>query len=177
MRLPIPRFWGAGLCLVLLLLLLPASASAHATLVSSHPRSGTRLPEAPPALELRFSEAVEAEFTPLTVQDISGVRVDAGDARVHAEDRTLVTVSLKPLPPGVYTALYRVTSADAHPIQGTVVLSGRRRGPEQDGDISGISVRRSPNREHRAGRRTARHGLAGRPDWLPGAGLVAEFRD
>lgn len=109
------------LAVLVCLLGLTGRADAHAVLTGSNPPSGAQLEQAPAGVEVRFNEPVEAEFTPLQVQNRRGERVDAGDARVHPSDRSVVTVSLKPsLPPGFYTVIYRVTSLDGHPVQGTL---------------------------------------------------------
>lgn len=106
-----------------LVLIQPGVAAAHALLVESKPAHGAVLKQSPEFVELRFNEPVEAEFTPLTVRSRTGARVDAGDARVLPENRTVVRVGLKPLADGLYTVVYRVTSADGHPVQGTIAFA------------------------------------------------------
>lgn len=114
------RAWLMVLMVCLGWLLLPAAAEAHAVLVQSFPGQGQRLDKAPPWVELQFNEPVTAAFTPLAVRDTRGQKVDVGDAAVDPQDPTRLSVSLKELDPGLYTAIYRVTSLDGHPIEGTI---------------------------------------------------------
>lgn len=111
-----------AVCLLLAgaLLLHAGSVHAHAVLVGSFPVSGARLDEAPRSVRIWFSEQITAEFVPLIVRDSSGARVDAGDGQVDPLDPYAVTVGLNPLPTGFYTATYRITSADGHPVQGQI---------------------------------------------------------
>lgn len=104
----------------MLLLLLPGEAAAHAVLIESIPESGARLDRAPSLVLVRFNEPVQAEFTPLQVQDAAGNRIDNGNAKINPLDPTVVTVGLPPLSDGFYTATYRVTSADGHPVVGSI---------------------------------------------------------
>lgn len=118
-------------------LLLPfARAEGHAILTSSIPHNGAVLSESPTLVDIRFNEPVAAEFSPIQVRDIAGVRVDAGDAHIDPRDRRRLAAGLKPLGQGLYTITYRVTSLDGHPVQGTLVFSvGTATAPT--GDASG----------------------------------------
>ncbi|MFZ5827473.1 MAG: copper resistance protein CopC [Bacillota bacterium] len=117
------RHFFLWLLLVALLGLMPAAAEAHAVLVQSFPSHGQRLDKGPPWMEVRFNEPVSAAFTPLRVQNSRGERVDLGDSAVDPNDRTRLEVSLSPLPPGLYTATYRVTSLDGHPVEGVIAFT------------------------------------------------------
>ena len=44
----------------------------------------------------------------------AGRRVDGGDARIDAADKTVLHASLKPLAPGTYSVQWRVVSVDSH---------------------------------------------------------------
>lgn len=96
---------------------------AHAVLQASYPAHGQNLAEPPPWVELRFNEPVASLFTPLEVRDSRGQRVDAGDAAVDPNSPTVLAVSLRPLEPGLYSALYRVTSVDGHPVTGVIAFT------------------------------------------------------
>jgi copper transport protein len=93
-------------------------AAGHAGLVASVPADGAALALAPATIELRFSEAV----TPIRARLFAGsvplpltVPQTAGD---------LVTLALPAnLGKGVYTLSYRVTSADSHPVGGSIVFA------------------------------------------------------
>ncbi|MGW3966138.1 copper resistance CopC family protein [Amycolatopsis sp. NPDC005003] len=95
------------------------AAAAHSVLVSSSPASGASVAAGPAEAVLEFNEPVENRFTELAVLGPDGTsHWEAGpasvvDARVFAP--------LHPLgPAGTYTIRYRVTSADGHPVSGTV---------------------------------------------------------
>ena len=94
-------------------------ALAHARLLEADPSSGERLGQPPEQVRLRFSEPIEAEFTPVKVLDSQGNRVDRDDARVDPNDRRLLIADLEELPEGSYTVEWRVISADTHPVNGT----------------------------------------------------------
>ena len=100
-------------------LLVPAVASAHAVLESSEPGRGAALERSPEEVSVRFNEPVEAAFGGVRVYDREGERVDSGEAFRPQDRSDSIAVSLpSALPDGIYTATYRVVSADSHPISG-----------------------------------------------------------
>lgn len=102
--------WLAVLC---------APALAHARFVSAEPSRGAELQQAPDQVSVRFSEPVEAEFSPIEVSDAQGERVDQDNARVDPEDARVVVEDLSSdLSEGAYTVEWRVTSVDGHAIDG-----------------------------------------------------------
>lgn len=91
-------------------------ASAHATLVSTQPGEGARVPTAPTEVTLEFSEGVSLGAGYARVLDAEGERADTGAAAV---DSATLTVPLRDdLPDAGYLVTYRVVSADGHPIAG-----------------------------------------------------------
>jgi copper transport protein len=95
-----------------------APVSAHATLVSATPANGAMLTGAPEVVELVFSENVGTPAA-LAVLGADGNEVDGG--QVEVVDATLRrTYDPAAFAPGVYTVSYQVTSADGHPITGTL---------------------------------------------------------
>ena len=93
-----------------------APASAHATLTSTNPSEGARLPAAPRTVTLEFSEDVSADAGYVRVLSAEGERVDAGAATA---DGAVVTAPLRSdLTDASYVVTYRVVSLDAHPISG-----------------------------------------------------------
>jgi copper transport protein len=100
-------------------LALPSAASAHAMLERSQPSRGDQVRQAPERVVLRFDEPVEAAFGSVRVYDARGERVDSGPTG-HPDGRgDAVAVDLRSgLDDGVYTATYRVISADSHPATG-----------------------------------------------------------
>ncbi|MDQ2700278.1 MAG: copper resistance protein CopC/CopD, partial [Actinomycetota bacterium] len=108
----------------LLLLLLPGSAAGHAVLESSAPERGANLEQSPPEVSFSFNEPVEASFGAVRVFDTEGNQVQGGEILRPGGSSEAIGVALPPdLPDGVYTATYRVVSADAHPVSGGLVFT------------------------------------------------------
>lgn len=112
------RFLSAFAAL-LLLLCVSANAFAHASLVSTEPRDGSMVAQAPNKVELRFNEAV----TPAVIQLIDAEGRARDDATVHALNETIGITLPDGLPPGTQVISYRVISADGHPVAGSMVFS------------------------------------------------------
>ena len=97
-------------------------ALAHATLLSSEPKSKAVLSLSPPRIRLVFSEPVVAELSQIELLSAVGppVRLQvSGDPRdVHA----LVALPAL-LAPGAYRVVWRVVSADGHPVGGDFVFT------------------------------------------------------
>ncbi|MGK3207176.1 copper resistance CopC family protein [Amycolatopsis sp. MEPSY49] len=95
------------------------AAAAHSVLVSSSPAEGAAIATSPADAVLVFNEPVENRFTELAVLGPDGTsHWEAGPVSV-VDGR--VSVPLRPLGPvGAYAIRYRVTSADGHPVSGTV---------------------------------------------------------
>ena len=90
---------------------------AHAFLERASPPVGAEVPASPPVLRLRFTEPVEPLFSTVQATDAHGMRVDEGAAE-REEGGLVLSVKLKPLPPGVYAVEWHVTSVDTHKTQG-----------------------------------------------------------
>ncbi|WP_158220599.1 copper resistance protein CopC [Kineosporia sp. A_224] len=96
------------------------AASAHANLRLTEPVQGSRVETAPTAVTLRFSEGVGLSDRSVQVLDGNGRRVDTGPPSHPDGAGDVVTVRLQGgLSRGTYTVVYRVVSADSHPIAGT----------------------------------------------------------
>ena len=100
------------------LLLSCVPALAHARLIQGEPADGAILVESPDQVELRFSEPVDAEFSPLEVRNSEGERVDEDNARADPDDARVLIVDLEELTEGSYTVEWRVTSIDGHVVEG-----------------------------------------------------------
>jgi methionine-rich copper-binding protein CopC len=100
------------------LLLSCAPALAHARLVQEEPAEGAALAESPDRVELRFSEPVDAEFSPLEVHNSEGERVDEDNARIDPADARVLIVDLEELSEGSYTVEWRVTSIAGPVVEG-----------------------------------------------------------
>src|SRR5579883_3503526 len=64
-------------------------AHAHAFLDHASPAVGRTIAKAPPTVTIWFTQELEPAFSSIEVQDQSGTRVDAGDARVDPKDATI----------------------------------------------------------------------------------------
>jgi copper resistance protein C len=102
------------------------TARAHAFLDHASPSVGSRVPAAPAAVTMWFTQQLEPAFTTATVSDKSGNNVGSGSAQVDPKDPTELRVPLKPLPPGTYTVAWRALSIDTHATTGhfTFTVSG-----------------------------------------------------
>src|SRR6184192_1023182 len=105
------------------------AADAHSVLVSSTPAKDAAVVTSPAEAALVFNEPVENQFTELAVLGPDGTsHWEAGPASV-VDAR--VSAPLRPLgPAGVYTIRYRVTSADGHPVSGSVSFRLTVAGPD-----------------------------------------------
>jgi hypothetical protein len=113
------------------LLLSCVPALAHARLLQEEPDEGATLTESPDQVELRFSEPVDAEFSPLEVRDSDGNRVDKDDARIDSDDARVVLASLEELSEGIYEVQWRVTSIDGHVVEGRYEFAVTGAGDDQ----------------------------------------------
>jgi copper transport protein len=103
----------------------PPSASAHATLVRATPAPLARVVAAPSSVVLVFSESVQVlRPADVTVVDHAGHRARAGRPITDRQGGRLLTLPLRDrLRADSYTVRYRVISADAHELDGTVVFA------------------------------------------------------
>ena len=146
----------ALLCLSAAWLLLSCvPALAHARLLQEKPADGAALAESPDRVELRFSEPVDAEFSPLEVRDSEGERVDKDNARVDRDDARVLVVDLEELTEGSYTVEWRVTSIDGHVVDGRYEFAVTDVGEDQ------------PPRDAREGQKAEEH--AGHTEREPAA--------
>jgi copper resistance protein C len=109
-----------------LMVALPSTGLAHAFPDHAVPAVGSRVATAPDAVRIWFTEALEPAFSTMTVLNAQGDDVDRGDARVDARDPTLLSVSLKPLPPGTYKVVWRAVSRDTHRTEGDFTFTVAR---------------------------------------------------
>ena len=149
---PLGRFSYLAALLVLSaiwLLLLCAPALAHARLLETYPAEEAALAEPPEQVQLRFNEPIEAAFSPLKVSDQQGNRVDEDNARISSNDTRLLMVDFKEHPKGSYTVEWRVTSADAHPVNGaySFAVDGSAVGSEEDAGEPIEPIERSTKKE------------------------------
>ena len=102
------------LALAAVLLGAPA-AQAHNVLQSTDPAAGSTVPYIPETVSLTFNEPVLFVGTTIMVHTADDVMVNIGPPILV--DNTVSQAVTGELPAGEYTVIYRVTSADGHPIE------------------------------------------------------------
>jgi methionine-rich copper-binding protein CopC len=111
---------------ILAALIFTGTALAHARLMRSQPAKDARLTTTPATVELWFNELLDHGFNGIEVfaaaekKSKHRTNLTQGDALVDAADRTHLSVSLQPLPPGQYVIEYRVLSRDGHTAPGRI---------------------------------------------------------
>jgi len=95
----------------------------HATLLRSTPAAHSRLDSTPPAIRLVFSEQVVPELSQISVVDAAGANTVLKVANDPHDVHTLVGEVDGILPAGKYKVVWRVLSADGHPVGGNFDFS------------------------------------------------------
>jgi copper transport protein len=121
-------------------LVLPAVAGAHAALLRTSPSASVITNGSPPQVALTYSESIEPRFSIISVTDVNGKQVTSGSpARQPGAPQTLVE-PLQKLPPGWYLVIWRVISADGHPVRGAFTFAvGPSPGPAPQFVIPSLS--------------------------------------
>lgn len=95
---------------------------AHAGLKSSEPAASSVLEQAPKEIALNFGEAVEVSFGSIRLFDSNSQLIVLPTPKYGALDGAVdaktVRVEIPELEPGSYLVVWRVVSADSHPVQG-----------------------------------------------------------
>ena len=106
------------------ILVLPAVLYAHGVLRKSEPANGAMLRVAPRVIRLTFSEPPQLAFTRVELIGPDSQAVALSALRVASRDSTGVVVAdvLGPLRAGRYRITWQITSADGHPVRGTVAF-------------------------------------------------------
>ena len=111
----IPFRWGL---VAILFIAIQSQAWAHAFLDHAEPKVGSTVTGSPAVIRIWFTQELEPAFSTVEVQDAQGNEVDKKDTRLDDKDRTLLIVSVPPLPDGNYNVTWHVTSVDTHRTQG-----------------------------------------------------------
>ncbi|GAA1733941.1 copper resistance CopC family protein [Aeromicrobium alkaliterrae] len=102
-------------------LLLPLPASAHDALIESTPAAGAQVGAGDEgAVSFRFNNDVLATAAFIAVLDPQGADVSSADVVIAGDT---VSRTYTPSTAGTYTASYRVTSSDGHPIEGSITFT------------------------------------------------------
>jgi copper transport protein len=116
------RRLGALLAAMLLVAVLPESVSAHGALRRSEPAEGAHLTDAPRALRLTFTEAVELSFARLALSGPNGPVALGALALAPDSATVLVAPVAGGLVAGRYTIAWQVAGADGHPVRGQITF-------------------------------------------------------
>jgi copper transport protein len=112
------RRWALWFAIAVAACGVATSARAHAVLLDAQPADRAILADAPHEVRFRFNEVV----APTVVQILNaGGKPVAGAGPFSARDTTVI-LPLPALAPGTYVVSYRVTSADSHPVGGSIVF-------------------------------------------------------
>ena len=113
------RVFGAAIAsTVLALTFIPGIASAHAILETSSPAPSALLASSPKEIRLDFDEQVEATLGDIRIYDSEQREVSKSNTVRSASDASVVTAEIPTLKNGVYVVVWRVVSADGHPVTG-----------------------------------------------------------
>ncbi|MGI8689570.1 MAG: copper resistance CopC/CopD family protein [Thermomicrobiales bacterium] len=94
--------------------------SAHANLVRAEPGISASVTTAPTDLRLYFSETPEPRYSEVSVLNAERQRFDKGDLHPAPGDNGSLIVGLRDMPQGVYTVIWKTTSAvDGHTTGGS----------------------------------------------------------
>lgn len=102
-----------------LLAALPGLAWSHAHAEQMTPAPGASLTQAPEAVKMVFSEALEPAFSSIKVTDAQGHSVNQGDSRLAAGQLNVLVAPLQALASGTYTVVWHVVSRDGHGTEGS----------------------------------------------------------
>ncbi len=127
----------AFLAVAALLIGAPA-ASAHSVMTGSDPADGAELAEGPEQVSVSFNEVPQSQFATLNVVGPDGNLWSKGDPRIEGESVVVDVGELGPV--GDYTVAYRVTSADGHPVSGTVTFTLTQEGSGTPGEAADSSA-------------------------------------
>jgi copper transport protein len=88
------------------------------------PEPHTEIQQPPARVTLWFSEQIAPGFSAIQVLDAQGQRMDNDDSRVDQEEATTLTVTLQPMPHGLYTVAWKnVSMVDGHRVRGSFVFA------------------------------------------------------
>jgi copper transport protein len=112
------RDWLAALAFTLVCLLPAAPALAHSALIASEPADGATVEIAPRQFSLSFNEPVSPLVLNLVRPDGTSAPLD----HYAPKDATLV-IDAPQLTDGTHVLVWRVVSADGHPVSGSLIFS------------------------------------------------------
>ena len=118
------RRWCIALIAACFSVLFPAgSASAHAGLEESEPKPSSWLATSPTEVVLHFDEPVGVVFARIQILDQDGKEVFEVRPTRDENDHTTVRANIDKLGDGTWVVVWRIASADSHPVQGSFAFS------------------------------------------------------
>ena len=134
MMFPAARWFSRMVAFLLpVVLLLPVPANAHDALIESTPVEGAQVDwHEEAAVSFRFNNEILETAAFIAVLDPAGIEVSTADAVIAGDT---VSRAYMPTTAGTYTASYRVTSSDGHPIDGSITFVHEGR-PNADSSTS-----------------------------------------
>ena len=97
---------------------------AHANLVEASPAPNSTLDAAPSQVIIWFTEPIEPRLSEIRVLDAQGSRVDDGSPQFDANEPTVMSVGMAPVPNGTYTVAWKnVSTVDGHRVRGSYLFS------------------------------------------------------
>ncbi|MEJ6513123.1 MAG: copper resistance protein CopC [Acidimicrobiia bacterium] len=110
----------AFVVVALLTVLAPAQiASAHAILLTSEPAPSAVLDQSPIEISLFFNEFIDTVFGEIRILDSSGNVIESVKPVRDVANEAIVRAPISTLEEGTYVVVWRVASADSHPVQGS----------------------------------------------------------
>jgi copper transport protein len=120
----VKRTWCIALIAACCSVLFPAgSASAHAGLEESEPKPSSWLATSPTEVVLYFDEPVGVVFARIQILDQDGKEVFETRPTRDEDDHATVRANIDKLGDGTWVVVWRVASADSHPVQGSFAFS------------------------------------------------------
>jgi copper resistance protein C len=116
-------------------------ASAHDELISTDPADGSTVATMPAQLTLTFNLPT---LNIGTAVQVTGPGGDVATGKAAAVDDTVTQPLRADAPAGAYEVVWRVTSADGHPISGRFAFTTRRAGAGSPGASPGTNPAASP---------------------------------
>lgn len=111
---------AAAIGALLAVLAAASPAQAHNQFVGSTPETGATVTEAPMAITLEFTEAIDDRFTELAVTGPDGQAIEIGEPSASGDT---LTAEAEFTASGEHTIGYRVMSNDGHPVEGEIVFT------------------------------------------------------
>jgi copper transport protein len=115
-----------------MLLATAAPAWAHATLLSTNPADRATVAQSPPRITLSFSESVAISLGSITLHDAAGKTISTSAPQHYGGTDRNVEVTPPKLENGTYIVVWRVISADSHPVHGAFTFNV---GAASSGDV------------------------------------------